>query len=171
MLRVTLIPRGAINHGGDKPWCIQSERYPIRGWKANAYMYTSFALYLKVFKNHFYYFWHVKVLSIKPCLRTQLPERNRSYWKVSRGWGHWITWNGHMMGLLNSFSASRWGNLSIFQKFKCLGGCLGRMFKLRFDWYIKKLCVWVVTDNRTMLQLFTLNTSWNCLTTNLSIIS
>ena len=26
-----LIPRGVINHGGDKPWCIQSERYPIRG--------------------------------------------------------------------------------------------------------------------------------------------
>ena len=27
---VAQIPRG-VNHGGDKPWCIQSERYPIRG--------------------------------------------------------------------------------------------------------------------------------------------
>ena len=31
MLRVALIPRGVINHGEDKPWCIQSERCPIRG--------------------------------------------------------------------------------------------------------------------------------------------
>ena len=28
---VALISRGMINHGGDKPWCIQSERYPIPG--------------------------------------------------------------------------------------------------------------------------------------------
>ena len=49
----------------------------------------SFALYLKVFKNHLYYLWHVRVLSIKPCLHTQLPEHNRSYWKVSRGGGFW----------------------------------------------------------------------------------
>ena len=31
MLQVALIPRGVVNHGGDKPSCIQSERYPIRG--------------------------------------------------------------------------------------------------------------------------------------------
>ena len=31
MLRVALIPRGVINHDEDKPSCIQSERYPIRG--------------------------------------------------------------------------------------------------------------------------------------------
>ena len=31
MLRVALIPRGVINHGEDKPSCIQRERYPIRG--------------------------------------------------------------------------------------------------------------------------------------------
>ena len=31
MLRVALISRGVINHGEDKPSCIQSERYPIRG--------------------------------------------------------------------------------------------------------------------------------------------
>ena len=40
--------------------------------------------------------WHVRVLSIKPCLRTQLQKHNRSYW----GWGHLITWNGPMMGHL-----------------------------------------------------------------------
>ena len=34
MLRVVLIPRGVINHGEDKPSCIQSERYPIRGGRA-----------------------------------------------------------------------------------------------------------------------------------------
>ncbi len=31
MLRVKQIPRGVINHGEDKPSCIHSERYPIRG--------------------------------------------------------------------------------------------------------------------------------------------
>ena len=99
----------------------------------------SFVLYLKVFKNHLYYLWHVsvRVLSIKPCLHTQLPEHNRSYWKVSRGWGYLITWNGPMMGHLNSFSASGGGNLNKnFQKILMPGGCPGGMLKLRFDWYI-----------------------------------
>ena len=31
MSRVALIPHGVINHGRDKPSCIQIERYPIRG--------------------------------------------------------------------------------------------------------------------------------------------
>ena len=44
------------------------------GWKAKAC--TSFALYLKVFKNHLYYLWHVRVFSIKPRLHTQLSEHN-----------------------------------------------------------------------------------------------
>ena len=47
-----------------------------------------------------------------PCLHTQLPEHIKSYQKVSWGWGHLITWNGPMMGHLNSFSASGGGNLS-----------------------------------------------------------
>ena len=50
--------------------------------------------------------------SIKPCLHTQLPGHNKSYRKVSRGWGHLITWNGPMMGHLNIFSASGGGNLN-----------------------------------------------------------
>ena len=83
-------------------------------------------LYLKVFKNHLYYLWHVRVLSIKPCLHTQLPEHtcNKGYRKVSRGWGHLITWNGPMMGHLNSFSASGGGNLN-FPKIQMPGGLPG----------------------------------------------
>ena len=105
------------------------------GWTAKAC--TSFVLYLKVFKNHLYYLWYVRVLSIKPCLHTRLPEHNKSYRKFSRGWGHFITWNGPMMGHLNSFSASGGGNFAkIFQKFKCPGVAQGGMLKLRFDWYI-----------------------------------
>ena len=114
---------------GDKSWrslhAFKAKDTPWRtGWKAKAC--TSFVLYLKVFKNHLYYLWHVRVLSIKPRLHTQLPEHNKSYRKVSRGWGHLITWNGPMMGHLNSFSASGGGNFAkIFQKFKCSGGCRG----------------------------------------------
>ena len=61
--------------------------------------------------NHLYYLWHVTVLSIKPCLHTQLLEHSKSYRKVSRAWEHLITWNGPMMGHLNSFLASGGGNL------------------------------------------------------------
>ena len=63
------------------------------GWKAKAC--TSFAQYLKVFKNHLYYLRHVKVLPIKPCLRTQLAKHNRSYWKGVEVFDHleW-TYNG-----------------------------------------------------------------------------
>ena len=121
----------------DKPWRRQALMHSKRkipnsrwtGWKAKAC--TSFALYLKVFKNHLYYFRHVRVLSIKPCLRTQLAEHNRSYWKVSWGWRYLITWNGPIMGHLNSFSASGRGNLNEnFPKIQMLrgggspGGCL-----------------------------------------------
>ena len=81
----------------DKSWRRQTLMHSKRkipnswrtGWKAKAC--TSFALYLKVFKNHLCYLRHVRVLSIKPCLHTQLPEHNRNYSKVPRGWGHLIT--------------------------------------------------------------------------------
>ena len=91
-------------------------------WKAKAC--TSFLLYLKVFKNHLYYLWHVRVLSIKPCLHTQLPEHNKSYLKVSRAFDHleW-TYDGAFEQL---FGLGR------------PGGCPGGgMLKLRFDWYIR----------------------------------
>ena len=55
--------------------------------------------------------WHVRLFSIKPCLHTQLSEHNRSHWKVSRGWGHLITWNGPMMGHLNRW----WGIWTAFR--------------------------------------------------------
>ena len=42
--------------------------------------------------------------------------------KVSRGWGHLITWNGPMMGHLNSFSASGGGNNKNFPKIQMPGG-------------------------------------------------
>ena len=109
------------------------------GWKAKAC--TSFVLYLKAFKNHLYYLWQVRVLSIKPCLHTQLPGHNKSYRKVSWGWGHLITWNGPMMGHLNSFSASGGGEFEqkFCKKYKCPGVARGEMLKLRFDWYINIL--------------------------------
>ena len=103
------------------------------GWKAKAC--KSFALYLKLFKNHLYYLRHVRALSIRPCLHTQLPEHiNRSYWKASRGWGHLITWNGPTMGHLNSFSASGGGNLNKhFPKIQMSGGLPGGGGCLSFD--------------------------------------
>ena len=62
----------------------------------------------------------------KPCLHTQLPEHNKSYQKVSWGWGHLITWNEPMVGHLNSFSAWGGGNLNKnFPKFQMPGVCPG----------------------------------------------
>ena len=66
------------------------------------------------------------MLSIKPYLHTQPPEP-RSYWKVSWGWGHLITWNGPMMGHLNSFSASGGGIWTKFNRIDVL-----KLFCLRF---------------------------------------
>ena len=138
----------------DKSWRRQALMHSKRkipdscrtGWKAKAC--TSFALHLKIFKNHLYYLRHVRELSIKPCLHTQLPEYNRSYWKVSRGWGHLITWNGPIVEHLNSFLASGGGNLNKnFPKIHMPGGG-GGMLKLRFDWYIanQKCYLKEVTD-------------------------
>ena len=122
---VALIPRGVINHGGDKPWCIQSERYPIRGGLAEKQRLAQALLCI----------WrYVRVLSIKPCLHTQLLEHNRSYWKGSRGRGHLITWNGPIMGHLNSFTASGGGNLNKnFPKIQMSRGLPGGGGCLSFD--------------------------------------
>ena len=111
---VALIPR----QWRDKSWRRQALVHWKRkipdswwtGWKAQAC--TSFALYLKVFKNRLYYLRRVRVLSIKPCLHSQLPEHKRSYWKVSRGWGHLITCNRPKMGHLKRFLASGGENLN-----------------------------------------------------------
>ena len=112
MLRVALIPRGVINHDEDKPSCIQSDRYPIRGGLAENQRLAQALFCIWRYSRTIYNLWHIRVLSIKPCLHAQLPEHNKSYRKVSRGWGHLITWNAPMMGHLNSFSASGGGNLN-----------------------------------------------------------
>ena len=81
--------------------------------------------------------WHVRVLSITPCLHTQLEKYNRSYWKgktlnllSSRGCGHLITWNQPLVGNLNCFSARGGGFEQIFSKnWNAREG-------VAFDWYI-----------------------------------
>ena len=130
------------------------------GWKAK--VCTSFVLHLKVFKNHLYYLWHVRVSStrsIKPCLHTQLPEHNKSYRKVSPGWGHLNTWNGPMMGHLNSFSASGGGN---FPKIQMPGGLPGGDVEASI-WLVHKANSFVdatvafaekVSKNSAVLQAF-----------------
>ena len=82
------------------------------GWKAKAC--TSFVLYLKVFKNHLYYLWHVRVLSIKPCLHTQLPAHNKSYETFPGGGGIWSPGMDLWWGIWISFRPREGG---IFQKF------------------------------------------------------
>ena len=64
----------------------------------------------------------------EPCLHTQLPGHNSF-----PEWGHLITWNGAIIGHLNSFSASEGGNLNKdFPKIQMPGGLPGGMFKLPF---------------------------------------
>ena len=104
------------------------------GWKAKAC--TSFVLYLKVFENHLYYIWHVRVLSIKPCLHTQLPEHNKSY-RSFPGVGafdhlEW-TYDGAFEQL---FGLGRGEFGQKFSKNLKSRGLPRGMLKLRFDWYI-----------------------------------
>ena len=102
MLRVALIPRGVINHGEDKLSCIQSERYPICDRLAEKQRLTQACSVLEGIQEPFILSLACKeLLSVKPCLHTRLPEHNKSYRKVFRGWGRLITWNGPMMGHLN----------------------------------------------------------------------
>ena len=49
---------------------------------------------------------HVYIHSFRSIIKAT------GYRKVSRGWGHLITWNVPMMGHLNSISASGGGNLN-----------------------------------------------------------
>ena len=116
---------------------MHSKRKIPNSWRTGrkAKACTSLALYLKVFKSYLYYLRHVRVLSIKPCSHTQLPENNRSYWKVSRGWGHLITWNG--WGIWTAFWPREEGIWTKISKNSNSRGVVrGGMLKLRFDWYI-----------------------------------
>ena len=69
-----------------------------------------------------------------------------------------ITWNGPIMGQLNSFS--------IFQKLSknsnARGVALGGMFKLRFDWYIKLLHIKQLNTAATSSRSFSIfsSNSW-----------
>ena len=84
MLRVALISRGVIKTSLHA-FKAKDTRF-VADWLKSKGLHK-LVLYLKVFKNHLYYLWHVRVLSIKPCLCTQLPEHSKSYRKVSRGGG------------------------------------------------------------------------------------
>ena len=91
------------------------------GWKAKAC--TSFFLYLKVFKNHLYYLWHVKSV----VLNHVYIHSFRSIIKATEkfpGVGafdhlEW-TYDGAFEQL---FGLGRMEFSKIFQKFKCPGGC------------------------------------------------
>ena len=122
-----------------KSWRRQALMYSKRkipdswrtGWKARAC--TSFALYLKVFKNHLYYLWHVRVLSIKPCLHTQLTKLLKSFPGVG-AFDH-LEWTYD--GAFEQLSGLGRGNLNKnFPIIQMPWGLPGGMFKLRFDWYI-----------------------------------
>ena len=106
------------------------------GWKAKAC--TSFALYLKVFKKHLYHFWHVRVLSIKPCLHTKLPEHNRNYWKFPGDGGIWSPGMDLWLDIWTAFWPGR-GKFeqTFFKNSNGRGVARGGMFKLPFDWYIR----------------------------------
>ena len=116
MLRVALIPRGVINHDDDKPSCIQSERYPIRGGLHKL---------CSVFEGIQGPF--ILSLACKSVVLNHVYIHSfRNIIKVSRGWGHLITWNGPIMGHLNSFLASGEGNLNKnFPKLQLPGGLPG----------------------------------------------
>ena len=101
------------------------------------------------------------------CL--QLAEHSKSYRKVSQGWGHLITWNGPMMGHLNSFSASGGGTLNKnFPKIQMPGGLPGGGDVEASIWLVHytRICTtnfgtkisfennfWVKTSTSTMLYM------------------
>ena len=142
MLRVALIPQGVIKSWRRQAFMHSKRKIPYSwrtGWKAKAC--TSFVLYLKVFKNHLHYLWHVRVLS--PDLLNHVYIHSfRSIIKATEkfpgGGGIWSPGMDLWWGIWIAFRPREWGIWTkIFQKFKCPGGCLGGgMLKLRFDWYI-----------------------------------
>ena len=66
MLRV-VIPRGVISHAEDKPSCIQSERYPIRGGLAEKHKLCSV---FEGIHEPFVLFAACKSVVYKPCFNT-----------------------------------------------------------------------------------------------------
>ena len=83
MLRVTLIPRGLINHSGDvKLWWIQRKRLGICGGLVENQRPTQAVFRIWRCLRTIYIYSYKYVLSNKPCLHLQLQKHNRSYWKV-----------------------------------------------------------------------------------------
>ena len=120
---------------GDKSWRRQAfmhskQKIPDSwwtGWKAKAC--TSFVLYLKVFKNHLHYLWHVRVLS--PDLLNHVYIHSfRSIIKATEkfpgGGGIWSPGMDLRWGIWTAFRPREGGIWTkIFQKFKCPGCCPG----------------------------------------------
>ena len=142
---------------GDKSWRRQAFMHSKRkipdswraGWKAKAC--TNFVLYLKVFKNHLHYLWHVRVLS--PDLLNHVYIHSfRSIIKATEkspgGGGIWSPGMDLWWGIWTAFRPREGGIWTkIFQKFKCPGGCPGGMLKLQFDWYITHVQIPKLLEN------------------------
>ena len=99
---------------------------------------TSFVLYLKVFKNHLYYLWHVRVLSINHVYIHSFRSIIKATEKFPGGGGNWSPGMDLWWGISTAFRPREGGIWTkVFQKFKCPEGCPGGgVLKLRFDWYI-----------------------------------
>ena len=65
-----------ISHAEDKPSCIQSERYPIRGSRGLHKLFSVFEGIQEPF---------ILSLACKSVVLNHVPEHNKSYRKVSRG--------------------------------------------------------------------------------------
>ena len=149
MLRVALIPRGVINHGGDKPWCIQSERYPIRGGLAEKQRLAQALLCIWRYSRTICIIFGVWDCCLLNQVYIHSFRSTTEAIEMFRGVGVFdhleCTYNGAFEQL---FVLGRGNFPKIFQIFKCPGGCPGGMFKLRFDWYIQ----WM---NKFSIQLTT----------------
>ena len=126
MLRVTLIPRG-VNHGEDKPSCIQSGRYPIRGrpaekqrlaqalfwdWRYSRTIYIILGMWEWCLLNHVY------IHSFQSIIKaTEKFPGGGGIWSpgMDLWWGIWTAFRPREGGIWTK----------VFQKFKCLGGCPG----------------------------------------------
>ena len=131
MLRVALIPQGVINHAEDKPSCIQSERYPIRGGLAEKQRLAQAFSVFEGIQEPF-------ILSLT-CKSVVLHHVYiHSFRKRLPGVGafdhlEW-TYDGAFEQL---FGLGRGEFEQKFcEKYKCPGVARGGMLKLRFDWYI-----------------------------------
>ena len=133
----------------DSTWCdkswrgqalMRSKRKRIphswrTGWKAKAC--TSFGLYLKVLKNHLYYLWHVRVLSINHVYICSFRRITEVTEKFPGGGGVWSPGIDLWWGIWTAFRPREGGGFEQkFSKNSNAQGGGGGVFKLRFEWYI-----------------------------------